>query len=264
MSTYIRDTAIVLRVRPHRERDAWVSFWTRHHGKQEAYATGLQTSTSKQRAHLQPFAEVELMLAEGKQFLRVAVAQMTAHHGSAARVHPVWSGILGAICRLCEALSGPQDPLEDERIFLLFRFVRERAAAFTLPFSPERALFVQAFLLQRFAGLFGYRVPVQQCTNCGASPISCTAFQRQEGGFLCATCERSHFAGRSSVFQTDEATLRKCLLFLEHASLDEALALSASKAVLRDLTLLLEGLLTVLPLKTSPHTSAYLLSVLPK
>ena len=260
MSAYIRDTAIVLGVRPHRERDAWVSLWTKHHGKQDAYATGVQTASSKQRAHVQPFAEVEVMLAQGKHLLRVAVVRMTDRHAYDVRQHPIWSAILGSVCRLCETIAAPQDPLEDERIFALFQQVIQQASLFQQEFSFERAVFFEALILQRFASLFGYAIPLEQCAHCGASPISCTGFQLQEGGFLCATCEHTRLPGRSSVFQTDEPTLRKLLVFLERASLAEALRLTAPKHVFRDLTLLYEGMMTVLPVKQSPLLAGYLTS----
>lgn len=262
MSVYLRDVAIVLGVRPHRERDAWVSLWTKHHGKQDAYMTGYQSPHSKQRAHIQPFAEVEVVLAEGKHFLRLAVARMTAGHAYDARQHPIWAGMLGSICRLCESIAAPQDPLEDARIFSLFQEVSGCASQFQQMFSPERALFFQAFLLQRFAALFGYAIALTQCARCGANPISCTGFHLQEGGFLCTKCEHDVLPGRSPIFQTEEPVLRKLLLYLEQASLPDALRLSAPKSVLRDLALLYEGMMTVLPLKKSPLASGYLDSFL--
>lgn len=258
MSNYLRDRAFILSLKASRERDAWVSLWTEHHGRQEAFVTGIRTATSKQRAHLQPFSCVQIMLAEGKQFQRVAVAQMTATHGHAIRMHPVWSATMGAICQLCETISAPQDPQEDARIFSLLLECTQLAEAFPQAFSPERALFFQAFFLERFARLFGYGVSFRQCVRCQSQPISCSGFLTQEGGFLCASCEQAQLPSRTPVFSSDQDTLRKLLLFLEQGSLADALRLSAPKSVFRDLALLYEALLTVLPVKRSPLQTAFL------
>lgn len=258
MANYLRDRAFVLSLKASRERDAWVSLWTEHHGRQEAFVTGIRTATSKQRAHLQPFSCVEIMLAEGKQFQRVAVAQMTAMHGHAMRTHAVWSATMGAICQLCESVSAPQDPQEDVRIFSLLLECAQLAEQFPQPFSPERALFFQAFFLERFARLFGYGVSFRRCVRCQSQPISCSGFLTQEGGFLCASCEHSQLPGRTPVFSSDQDALRRLLLFLEQGSLADALRLSAPKSVFRDLALLYEALLTVLPVKRSPLQTDFL------
>lgn len=260
VSNYLRDRAFVLSLHASRERDAWVSLWTEHYGRQEAFVTGIRTATSKQRAHLQPFACIQVMLAEGKQFQRVAVAQMTSIHGYNVRAHPVWSATMGAICRLCETISAPQDLQEDASIFTLLLECIHLADQFPQTFSPERALFFQAFFLERFAQRFGYGVSLQRCARCSATPISCSGFLVQEGGFLCASCEQERLPKRSPVFLTEEPTLRKLLTFLEQGSLADALRLSAPKSIFRDLALIYEAMLTVLPVKTSPVQVSYLQS----
>lgn len=167
---------------------------------------------------------------------------------------------MGAICQLCETISAPQDPQEDARIFSLLLECVDLAGQFPQSFSPERAIFFQAFFLERFAQLFGYGVSLRQCAHCGATPISCSGFLVQEGGFLCTKCEQERLPSRSPLLRTDDATLRKLLSFLEQGSLADALRLSAPKAVFRDLALLYEAMLTVLPVKSSPLQTKYLQS----
>lgn len=75
MSTYAT-TGLVLQVRPHRESSRLYTIYTRDFGKIEAVATGSLKISSKLAPHLLPLNEVEIMVAKGKVWDRLAGAKL--------------------------------------------------------------------------------------------------------------------------------------------------------------------------------------------
>jgi hypothetical protein len=73
--SYLRDTAIILRQEPFRDYDGWITLYGKTHGKLEGVARGMYRPTSKQRGHLEPLHCVEVMIAKGIAFDKVAVVQ---------------------------------------------------------------------------------------------------------------------------------------------------------------------------------------------
>ncbi len=73
MSTFVT-TGYVLNVRPWREYDRLYTVLTPDHGKLELVAAGARKLSSKLSPHLQPFCEVEVMVANGRARGRLASA----------------------------------------------------------------------------------------------------------------------------------------------------------------------------------------------
>lgn len=248
MSTYLRDRAIVLVVRPYREADAWVSLWTEHHGKQEVFAAGLKRTNARHQGHLQPFSVVEVMVAHGKVLDRVAVARMTEQTGNSVRTHEAWSLIFGSLAGMCHQLTDKH--AQEPQVFSFFLMCLNLSQTFRGSFSPERLWLVWGFALHLLTKYLGYGVSFSRCARCGGSPIRATVFALKEGGFLCAACDTATYAAHSSPLQTDEETLRKALFFFERASLEEVIRLSAPRSVLIDLATILEATLALLPVES--------------
>lgn len=76
--SYLRDTAFVLRQEPFRDYDGWITLYGKTHGKLEGVARGMYRPSSKQRGHLEPLTCVEVMIAKGQAFDKVAVVQSLA------------------------------------------------------------------------------------------------------------------------------------------------------------------------------------------
>lgn len=259
MSTYLRDRAIVLTVRPYREADAWVSLWTEHHGKREVFAAGLKRTNARQQGHLQPFAVVEVMIAHGKAFDRVAVARMTERHGASIRLTEHWQAIIGSLFAVCERMTAPHQ--HEPSIFPFLLSCLDLATRPTKPFSSERTRLVWMFTLHLLGRYLGYGVSFSRCIRCGKSPILPGTFLVKEGGFLCAACDQSSNAPHSSAFLTDAALLSKGLAFFERATLEQAIHLTAPRQALTDLATILEATLTTFPVDIWQKQKAYLQSL---
>lgn len=262
MSTYLRDRAFVLGIKPYREADAWVSLWTEHHGKQEVFAAGLRRTNAKHQGHLQAFSLVEVMVAHGKVLDRIAVARMTEEHGQNARTSEAWIFLLGGLSQLCDRLTAPQ--AQEPEVFSYLQRCLELSTRVQHPFSYERLWMAWAFSLHALAKRLGYGVSFARCVRCQAVPIRPTAFMMKEGGFLCAACDAGGFAFHSQPFRTDEALLQKGLQFFERASLEQVLALSAPRQALGDLAAILEATLLTLPVDVWQRQKAYLQSLFPQ
>jgi len=75
MSTYVT-SGLVLKVSPWRETDRLYSLLTSNRGRVEVIAAGARKLVSKLSPHLLPFAEIDLMIAHGKQLDRLASAKV--------------------------------------------------------------------------------------------------------------------------------------------------------------------------------------------
>lgn len=260
MGTYLRDEAIILAVRPYREADAWVSCWTKYHGKHEAFAAGLRKIHAKQRGHMQPFARVEIMLAEGKQFERLVVGRMTEFHAAYIRAHSSWLQIASSLARLCDTIATPE-VAGDTTIFDLFLEVHRLAAFYQQPFSPARSRLLEALFLDRLAGDLGYGISLEQCVRCQKADISLSGFSLQEGGFFCESCEKQVYGARSLTFSTPSDELRRLAHFLRTHPVEQALHVSAPQSHFLDVAHLLEAMLEVLPVSRSPMSKTSLVQV---
>ncbi len=75
MSTYLTH-GFVLKRRPWREGDRLYTIYTEHYGKMDLIAAGSQRANSKLASHLLPFASLEMMVARGRTFDRLASANL--------------------------------------------------------------------------------------------------------------------------------------------------------------------------------------------
>ncbi len=75
MATY-KTTGIVIRRFNLGEADRIITFLTPDHGKLKAVAKGVRRIKSRMAGHLEPFGEVELMVAEGKNLDLITSARM--------------------------------------------------------------------------------------------------------------------------------------------------------------------------------------------
>ncbi len=255
MSTYLRDRAFVLAVKPYREADAWISLWTESHGKQEVFAAGLRRTNARHQGHLQPFSLVEVMVAHGKVLDRIAVARMTGEHGRATRASEAWTFLLGSLCQLCDRLTGPQ--AQEPGVFAFLQRMTAVSARIQAQFSYERLWLAWGFALHALTKELGYGVSFTRCVRCQATPIRPHAFVLKEHGFLCARCHAATPHATSQPFSTDETLLQKGLQFLEKGSLEQVLALSAPRQALADLATILETTLLTLPVDVWRHQKTY-------
>lgn len=151
--SYLRDTVYILKTSPFREHDAWVSMYGRDHGKLEAVARGTRRWKAKQLGHLEDLSRVDVMIAKGASFDKLAVAHaVESHHGLRQRLGAMVT--LGAFAHLVDQLTRPG--LADRDIFDLLEEFHKTWHETPREPSPERARLLYAAAAMRLLALLGY------------------------------------------------------------------------------------------------------------
>lgn len=109
---YLRDRVFVLKNEPYREHDARIVMYGREHGKLVAVARGMRRMGAKHLGHLEPLSQADVMVAVGKAFDKLAVAQAVMPR-LGLREDLGAMAVLGPLAHLVERLTRPgvADPL---------------------------------------------------------------------------------------------------------------------------------------------------------
>jgi DNA repair protein RecO len=150
---YIRDRAIVLKKEPFREQDRRMTLYGREHGLLVAVARGSSSKSSKQAGHLEPFSEIDVMIAKGASFDKLAVARALSVFPPANRRIAAYA-ILGAFHDLVIDLTRPG--IADARIFDLLSELRDVCASLPANPTPERARLLYSAATLRLLDLLGF------------------------------------------------------------------------------------------------------------
>lgn len=181
MSTYLT-TGFVLRVQPWRENDRLYTLLTHMHGKVDVIAAGTKKSNSKLSPHLQPFAEVELMVARGKRIDRLAAARLVQSYLKPPyALHTLMVGAaLLEIARMF-ASEGAHEPLLSDLLKTYLAKLPELTAQ--AEWKPGARSLVACYLAEVFR-VSGLAVPLTTCDVCHGQLTQPFAFSWQRHGFL--------------------------------------------------------------------------------
>lgn len=246
---YLRDHALVLKREPFREQDAWVTLYGREFGKLVAVARGARVPRAKQLGHLEPLATIEVMIAKGQAFDKLAVARtVRSNH----RLHDSLTGltVCSAFADLIAQATQPHVP--DERIFLLAEELVLQLEGVADAISPERASILYASAVLRLLRFLGYSSRLDVCVLCQA-PLGDRSWAiGAAGGLVCPKCLIRESSWRERAVLLDPS-MRKLLLFLQRVSSAEVLKVSAPPVYFRTVTQAVQELTHVLPLRSAPH-----------
>ncbi len=246
---YLRDTAIVLKNEPFREQDAWVTLYGREHGKLVAVARGARTWQAKQLGHLEPLSCVEVMIAHGQAFDKLAVARTTSARQK-LRSSLEGLAVASAFADLVAQATHPQAP--DERIFELCRDLITSVEDLSTSISPERATLLYASAVMHLLSELGYGSQLDACVVCHQKLGDRAWAVSPAGGLVCPTCLPYESSWRDRAVFLDQ-NMRKLLLFLARVSYQDVLKVSAPPGYFRSVSLAVEELVQVLPIKQRPH-----------
>lgn len=172
----MRDRAIILKTTPFREEDAWIVAYGHTQGKMEAIARGVRRLSAKHVGHLQPFAEVELMIAKGAEYDKVAVARMV-HPRPAIRQSLSAMGTLGASVSLIERLTKPG--VADDRIFFLCRQLADALVACGTEFTVSRARLLHAGFALQCLDALGFAPELDRLPEVSGEAVRVLTFLRE-------------------------------------------------------------------------------------
>jgi DNA repair protein RecO (recombination protein O) len=246
--SYLRDTAIILKAEPFREQDTWVTMYGREHGKLIAVARGARRMSAKSLGHLQPCSEVEVMIAKGAAFDKLAVVQVVRPR---VELRQCLEGmaLAGAFVDALERLTRPA--FADRDIHTLLVEVLDTSACLKAEMSPLRGQVLFAAASLKLLGLLGYAPSLDACARCRGT-IEAMWLTSEASGFVCGSCIRTT-VGR--VHGPLPGRTDSLVRFLRAASLADILRVTANRDQLLAAIQTVDGAFHHAPLSTAPHGS---------
>lgn len=226
--SYLRDRAIILKNEPFREDDSRLTLYGRAHGKLVAVARGVRRSRSKQAGHLEPFNEIEVMIAKGAAFDKLAVAKTigTRLH---VRRHLGLLAVAGGIADLVDDLTRPQAP--DSSVYDALIELLDLGASPMADFSAERGRLAWAACALKILDALGYAPQLDACVRCRATLNNEVCLAPSVGGLVCADCSAVIRREGGSIEALPALALR-LLRFARRASLVDMLKVTAGTDLL--------------------------------
>lgn len=246
--SYLRDRAIVLRTEPFREQDVWLTCYGRNLGKFMAVARGSRVLSAKHLGHLQPLSEVEVMLAKGAAFDKVAVARLFAprHHVRESLSATV---LAGAAADLVDQLTHPGAPdlylyeLLQEALDIFFETGEE--------VTPVRGQFLFAAFALKLLRMLGHVPITDRCHACHVVLKDEAFLLEKMGVIVCSSCRFERFRAEEGIRLPPHAI--RLFGFVGFQPLQECLKLTASGDVLESVQAMAMASLRQTSVYSAPH-----------
>ncbi len=245
---YIRDRAIVLRAEPFREQDMWLTCYGRITGKFNAVARGSRSLKAKHLGHLEPLSEVEVMVAKGAAFDKMAVARLME-----PRVHvrrSLSAAVLGgAAADFIDRLTHPGacDPF-------IYELLQEALDVF-LDIDQEvtsvRGQFLFATFSLKVLRTLGHVPDMDRCGQCRVTLQDEAFLMHGMGIVVCRDCRYGVLKGEEGLRLPSRAVT--LFNFVTKQPLHECLKLTASSELLDSVRAMAMASLKQTPINYAPH-----------
>ena len=214
--------AIVLRSMDLGEADRVLTVLTPRLGKLRVIAKGVRRPRSRIGGGLQPFSDVQLVLAVGRTFDVVTSTSLEDPHlGLRNDLHSTAAAwyVVELADRFCEGAADSHEA---------FRLLAQALSALDAGSEIEREVVARWFELALLDAM-GFRPELARCLECGATiEPEGNAYSPAGGGVVCPTCERSNGARPLS------ADALKVMRHLQRSPLVGVLTLRLGSALRRE------------------------------
>jgi DNA repair protein RecO (recombination protein O) len=229
----LRVEAIVLKHIDFGEADRLLTIYTQKHGKLKAIAKGARKVRSRKAGHVEPFSQVSLQLAKGRNFYIVSQAEAQRDHSSLSE-DLVRLGYASYVVELLEKFSVEED--ENGALYRLLRDTLNRLE------DDDLAQIAVRFYEIRLLDLLGFRPELHKCLNCKKDILpEDQFFSTQLGGVLCPDCGKDDPSAHPI-----SMTALKYLRHFQRSSFEDALRANLDDAVRFELETLMDHYLTYL------------------
>lgn len=179
MSQTFNDQAIVLRKQNIAEADRLYTLLTKAHGKIKAVAKGSRKIQSKLAGHLEPFSLVDLMIANGRYWAKLANSKLVKTYQpedlTVFGLFNLWTEVIDSLVK--------EETSELEIFQLSLDFYSQLSKN-----SNNRSLVLNYYLLRLLSQL-GYQPELYRCTHCKERiEAKNNHFCFQLGGLVCSKC----------------------------------------------------------------------------
>ena len=231
-----RVDAVVLRHSDYGEADRLLTLFTRQRGKMRVIAKGARKIASRKAGHIEPFTQVRLQLAQGKEMFLVTQAD-TVDAYLPLRDDLVLTGQAAYVLELLDRFSY-EDETEHPSTFRLLTETLARLAS-----TPDAATWlILRYYEMRLLDHVGFRPQLFECTNCGrAIQPEDQFFSFRAGGVICPRCGKGLPHLRSISVET-----LKYLRHFQRSSYAEATRAHPGPEVRQETESLMQGYFTYL------------------
>jgi DNA repair protein RecO (recombination protein O) len=175
-----RVEAIVLHHRDWGEADRFLRLYTLEMGKISAIAKGARKARSRKAGHLEPFTQVSLQLAKGRDLFIVTQAE-TVDTFLTVRENFLLTNFAAYVVEVVDRFT--YDEEENRRVY---RLLADTLTRLCTAVNPD--LVVRYFEL-RLLDLIGFRPQLFECASCGKEiKAEDQFFSAEMGGVLCPSC----------------------------------------------------------------------------
>jgi DNA repair protein RecO (recombination protein O) len=231
-----RVDAVVLRHSDYGEADRLLTLFTRQRGKMRVIAKGARKIASRKAGHIEPFTQVKLQLARGKDMFLVTQAD-TVDAYLPLRDDLILTSHAAYVLELLDRFSY-EDETEHPSTFRLLTETLARLAS-----TPDAAIWmIIRYYEMRLLDHVGFRPQLFECTNCGrAIQPEDQFFSFSAGGVICPRCGK----GLPHLNRISVETL-KYLRHFQRSSYAEATRARPSSEVRQEAESLMQGYFTYL------------------
>ena len=178
-----RVDAVVLRHSDYGEADRLLTLYTRQLGKTRALAKGARKIASRKAGHIEPFTQVKLQLAKGRDMLLVTQAD-TVDAYLPVRENLILTSQASYVLELLDRFTYVDDT-ENPATYHLLTETLSRLA------SNDDPWIVIRYYEMRLLDYVGFRPQLIQCVNCGREiKAEDQFFSFRAGGVICPSCGR--------------------------------------------------------------------------
>lgn len=258
---YLRDRAIVLRSDAFREHDRRLVLFGQQHGLLEAVARGASAAVSKQGGHMVPFTEVEVLIAKGAAFDKLAVARMVRSWPT-VRTRLGGLSVAGGFADLFTRMQRPG--IVDTEAYQLLTDVFDALHALPEEPSVDRARLFYAASVLKLLDRMGFAPPLSACASCREAFTEDTEYRwllPTEGTFVCPDCFRLVRRAHPNAMAVRTSVLG-LVRFLRREPLMQVAYLSGEAGLFRDAVAVVMILLAQTPLHRAPHGDDTILALL--
>lgn len=186
--------AIILRRRDVGEWDRLYTAYTREHGKLSLLGKGTRRLRAKLASHLEPYTEVDLVVAEGRAIDRITFAR-TIRSGMVIAAPYERARIAAFIAECVDQLT--RDQHRDVALFDLLHDALDATGQYPSSLITHPSSLSTPFTI-RLLSLLGYAPQLDRCIECRmALPIGPATGVPIRGGLACQPCAPSTRGGIS-------------------------------------------------------------------
>lgn len=229
-----RVDAVVLRHSDYGEADRLLTLYTRQTGKTRALAKGARKIASRKAGHIEPFTQVKLQLAQGRDMPLVTQAD-TIDAYLPLREDLILTSHASYVVELLDRFTY-EDGAESPSTFRLLTETLARLASKVDPWLVVR------YYEMRLLDHLGFRPQLLECTNCRREiKAEDQFFSFSAGGVICPRCGQ----GLRNLHDISVEAL-KYLRHFQRSSYAEATRARASLDVQQEVETLMQGYFTYL------------------